>query len=565
MPAASYVTLVPVGGTPVRLADQKGAPFPTTGTGALVFANAPVLNNPVINGFSFTGDFNVAGDIIVTGDIQFGGTLIGSIPTPMITEGDLYYYGPTGPTRLARGTPDQVLSSGVSGLNWVTPIGGGSVTSVSVLSLNGFSGNVANPTTTPTITIQTTLPVGAIPVSNGTGLQAAPLTGTGNVVLANSPTLITPNIGVANGTSLVLAQGLVVGYAGVPQDDTIQLGDDNFGLDFGAGVIPFVEFDISDALSYARGTNTFNFLVSSSPVFIVSNNSITPGTDGTSSLGTTGIGWQNLHGNTGFTLNIENGNWLATHTSGVLTVGTGDLRVTTAGTNSASVVTVGGTQTLTGKTLNSPTLVTPNIGAATGTTLVLTSSSASALAVGLNGATNPAFRVNASTASQISGFEVIGFGAGESVQLNAISSEANASLQFNAKGSGTIGIGTLSTGSIFLNRATVANLGITASTYAVNSSNLNNQVGTSYSLVAADNGKVVTLNNAAAVTVTLPSGLTAGFSCTLIQLGAGQVTLAASGTTLNNSNGLKTRVQHSAMSVIWTATNVYNISGDTTV
>ena len=45
-----------------------------------------------------------------------------------------------------------------------------------------------------------------------------------------------------------------------------------------------------------------------------------------------------------------------THSAAVLTVSTGDLRVTTAGTNAASVVTVGGTQTLTAKTLTSPTI-----------------------------------------------------------------------------------------------------------------------------------------------------------------------------------------------------------------
>ncbi|MFZ5784030.1 MAG: hypothetical protein ACOY4R_27850 [Pseudomonadota bacterium] len=49
-----FVTLVSAGGTPVRLANQKGAPFPTTGTGALVFADAPTLNNPILNGYVIT-------------------------------------------------------------------------------------------------------------------------------------------------------------------------------------------------------------------------------------------------------------------------------------------------------------------------------------------------------------------------------------------------------------------------------------------------------------------------------------------------------------------------------
>ena len=88
---------------------------------------------------------------------------------------------------------------------------------------------------------------------------------------------------------------------------------------------------------------------------------LSPAADGGLDLGTTTLGYQNVHLNTGATINIENGNWVATHTSGILTVGTGDLRVTTAGTNTASVVTVGGTQTLTSKTLTSPTITTATL------------------------------------------------------------------------------------------------------------------------------------------------------------------------------------------------------------
>jgi hypothetical protein len=75
-------------------------------------------------------------------------------------------------------------------------------------------------------------------------------------------------------------------------------------------------------------------------------------------LGTATVSWADLFLASGAVINIANGNWLATHTSGILTVGTGDLRVTTAGTDTASVVTVGGTQTLTNKTLTSPVITT---------------------------------------------------------------------------------------------------------------------------------------------------------------------------------------------------------------
>ena len=113
---------------------------------------------------------------------------------------------------------------------------------------------------------------------------------------------------------------------------------------------------------YLPAANTLGWAINSAAELQLTGTALSPAADGGSSLGTTALGWQNLFGNTGFVLNVENGDWVATHTAGILTVGTGDLRVTTAGTNSASVVTVGGTQTLTGKTLASPTLTTPALG-----------------------------------------------------------------------------------------------------------------------------------------------------------------------------------------------------------
>lgn len=113
---------------------------------------------------------------------------------------------------------------------------------------------------------------------------------------------------------------------------------------------------------YLPAANTLGWAINSAAELQLDGTALSPMADGGSSLGTTALGWQNLFGNTGFVWNIEGGNWVATHTSGILTVGTGDLRVTTAGTNTASVVTVGGTQTLTNKTLTSPTLTTPALG-----------------------------------------------------------------------------------------------------------------------------------------------------------------------------------------------------------
>lgn len=67
-------------------------------------------------------------------------------------------------------------------------------------------------------------------------------------------------------------------------------------------------------------------------------------------LGSGSLMWSDLFLASGAVVNFNNGNVVLTHSAGILTMGTGEMRITTVGTNTASVVTVGGTQTLTGKT-----------------------------------------------------------------------------------------------------------------------------------------------------------------------------------------------------------------------
>ena len=76
------------------------------------------------------------------------------------------------------------------------------------------------------------------------------------------------------------------------------------------------------------------------------------------------------------------------------------------------------------------------------------SSSANALAIGLNGTTNPAFSVDASTGSQAAGLNVKGAATGGTVAVAAIDSGSATNLTINAKGTGTIGIGSVSTGAV---------------------------------------------------------------------------------------------------------------------
>lgn len=88
---------------------------------------------------------------------------------------------------------------------------GGTVTSVSVATANGFTGSVADPTTTPAISITTTLGPGEIPVVGvGGAIQSAPTTGAGNIVLSGSATLTAPNLGTPTAVTLTNATGLPI-------------------------------------------------------------------------------------------------------------------------------------------------------------------------------------------------------------------------------------------------------------------------------------------------------------------------------------------------------------------
>ena len=96
---------------------------------------------------------------------------------------------------------------------------------------------------------------------------------------------------------------------------------------------------------------------------------------------------------------------------------------------------------------------------------------------------------------------------------------------------------------------------------------INDQTGTTYTLVAGDNGKVVVLDNASAVTVTVPSGLGAGFNCSFVQKGAGQVSFDnnSGATTINNRQShTKINGQYGVASIVAYASDFFVLAGDTT-
>ena len=236
---------------------------------------------------------------------------------------------------------------------------------------------------------------------------------------------------------------------------------------------------------------------------------------------------------------------------------TGTVALTTdlsqfAATSSAQLATLISDETGSGALVfaTSPTLVTPALGAATATSLT---------------AGNTGVKVGEHASKFLN---ITSDGSN-----NSITQSGNSTLSINHSAFGSIYIGDSdgannstyidvndNNSTITLSGAVAASV-VTADAYRLSSGGIHAKTA-SYTLVAGDNGKIITMNVATANNLTVPASLDVGFNCTVIQLGAGQTTIVASGTTLNSYQGnLKISGQHGSASIVSYVSNVYNVAG----
>jgi len=82
----------------------------------------------------------------------------------------------------------------------------------------------------------------------------------------------------------------------------------------------------------------------------------------------------------------------------------------------------------------------------------------------------------------------------------------------------------------------------------IDSAVYNSQSGVTYTILASDNGKIITFSNAGACAVTLPDGLDVNFQCTIVQIGVGVPTVTPATDTVNGAGaGVAPTAQWSAM------------------
>lgn len=160
----------------------------------------------------------------------------------------------------------------------------------------------------------------------------------------------------------------------------------------------------------------------------------------------------------------------------------------------------------------------------------ITNNTTGALTVGQNGATNPAFQVDASQGTSVTGLKVQSNATSGDTLVSAISSDTDTSIQLNAKGAGSIKLQTTGTGNV-TSATPIVITSTNANSFAVGRQGSTNPV----LQVDASTGSVATgikIKGAAAAAGVAVSVITSGTNenLTLDAAGSGTITIAGTST-----------------------------------
>jgi hypothetical protein len=176
------------------------------------------------------------------------------------------------------GTNGQALTTDGAGTLAFSSVGSGTVTTVSVVSANGLAGSVANASTTPAITLSTSIT--GVLKGNGTAISAATA---GTDYVAPGGALGTPSSGTLS--SCTVDGTNKVGYIGAPQSTNTTVAASDAGK--------HIYFTGGSTATLTVNTNATTAIDIGTTILVVNNNS------GNLTISGSGVTFQLANGATG--------------------------------------------------------------------------------------------------------------------------------------------------------------------------------------------------------------------------------------------------------------------------